>query len=52
MQLFYNPDITKSTTQIIFDKIESKHIEQQMHTIGMNKTMRNKPFVLAFFDGW
>jgi 16S rRNA (uracil1498-N3)-methyltransferase len=26
MQLFYNPDITKDTTQITFDKIESKHI--------------------------
>jgi 16S rRNA (uracil1498-N3)-methyltransferase len=26
MQLFYNPDINKDTTQIIFDKIESKHI--------------------------
>ncbi len=26
MQLFYSPEITKSTTQITFDKIESKHI--------------------------
>lgn len=26
MQLFYNPDLTKDTTQITFDKIESKHI--------------------------
>jgi 16S rRNA (uracil1498-N3)-methyltransferase len=26
MQLFFNPDITKNTTQITFDKIESKHI--------------------------
>jgi 16S rRNA (uracil1498-N3)-methyltransferase len=26
MQLFYNPEITKSTTQITFDNIESKHI--------------------------
>ena len=26
MQLFYNPEITKDTTQITFDKIESKHI--------------------------
>jgi 16S rRNA (uracil1498-N3)-methyltransferase len=26
MQLFYNPDLTKETTQITFDKIESKHI--------------------------
>jgi 16S rRNA (uracil1498-N3)-methyltransferase len=26
MQLFYNPDISESTTQITFDKIESKHI--------------------------
>jgi 16S rRNA (uracil1498-N3)-methyltransferase len=26
MQLFYNPDITKNTTQFIFDKIESRHI--------------------------
>jgi 16S rRNA (uracil1498-N3)-methyltransferase len=26
MQLFYNPDITKDTTQITFDKIESRHI--------------------------
>ncbi|PQJ81199.1 16S rRNA (uracil(1498)-N(3))-methyltransferase [Polaribacter glomeratus] len=26
MQLFYNPQITKDTTQITFDKIESKHI--------------------------
>lgn len=26
MQLFYNPNITKETNQIIFDKIESKHI--------------------------
>ncbi|PQJ79050.1 16S rRNA (uracil(1498)-N(3))-methyltransferase [Polaribacter porphyrae] len=26
MQLFYNSDITKNTTQITFDKIESKHI--------------------------
>ena len=26
MQLFYNPDLTKDTTQITFDKIESRHI--------------------------
>jgi 16S rRNA (uracil1498-N3)-methyltransferase len=26
MQLFYNPELTKNTTQITFDKIESKHI--------------------------
>jgi|TARA_B110000902_G_scaffold114961_1_gene135114 16S rRNA (uracil1498-N3)-methyltransferase len=26
MQLFYNPDLTKETTQITFDKIESRHI--------------------------
>jgi 16S rRNA (uracil1498-N3)-methyltransferase len=26
MQLFYNPDLTKKTTQITFDKIESRHI--------------------------
>jgi 16S rRNA (uracil1498-N3)-methyltransferase len=26
MQLFFNPELTKSTTQITFDKIESKHI--------------------------
>ena len=26
MQLFYNPDIIESTTQITFDKIESRHI--------------------------
>ena len=26
MKLFYNPDLTKDTTQITFDKIESKHI--------------------------
>ena len=26
MQLFYNPNITKDTTQITFDKIESRHI--------------------------
>jgi 16S rRNA (uracil1498-N3)-methyltransferase len=26
MQLFYNPDLTKDSTQITFDKIESKHI--------------------------
>lgn len=26
MQLFYNPDLTKDTNQITFDKIESKHI--------------------------
>ncbi len=26
MQLFYNPNLTKETTQITFDKIESKHI--------------------------
>lgn len=26
MQLFYNSDISKNTTQITFDKIESKHI--------------------------
>ncbi|SDS21586.1 16S rRNA (uracil1498-N3)-methyltransferase [Polaribacter sp. KT25b] len=26
MQLFYNADITKNTTQLTFDKIESKHI--------------------------
>ncbi|WP_457615817.1 16S rRNA (uracil(1498)-N(3))-methyltransferase [Lutibacter sp.] len=26
MQLFYNPEITSKTTQITFDKIESKHI--------------------------
>ena len=26
MQLFYNPDIDKDTTQITFDKIESRHI--------------------------
>jgi 16S rRNA (uracil1498-N3)-methyltransferase len=26
MQLFFNPELTKNTTQITFDKIESKHI--------------------------
>lgn len=26
MQLFYNPDIDKNTTQITFDKVESRHI--------------------------
>jgi 16S rRNA (uracil1498-N3)-methyltransferase len=26
MQLFYNPELTKETTQITFDKIESRHI--------------------------
>jgi 16S rRNA (uracil1498-N3)-methyltransferase len=26
MQLFYNPDLTKDSTQITFDKIESRHI--------------------------
>ena len=26
MQLFYNSEITTETSQIIFDKIESRHI--------------------------
>jgi 16S rRNA (uracil1498-N3)-methyltransferase len=55
MQLFYNPELTKETTQITFDKIESRHIvrvlrkkeEEVLHITNGKGFLFNAKIIIA-----